>query len=662
MTALSFDKKIFYRRSCYSECGMTPPSLPSRPSAIPPGRRTESLSRIFELTKDLLSVEDVSAFLRRTSEAVRELFGFDRVSISIMDEARGVFRDHALAGFAAEDEAEVVRSPHMFQISDILVDFREDCRISEMAYYVPVERQNGNVDEFLVVRDREGASKPRASPDSWHELDLLYFALYNRHGSMIGFMQVDYPVDWRIPSKETVEEIELFASMAAVAIENSEAYKRSLLLLQENEVKTDRLIKILDLIHSVLRIGDLGLVLQKVSDAMAFTFGFRKTSVSLFPEDSDRVTVHSLTGYSDAEVEGIRGSAILKNNVMEDFKEEFRVTRTGFFIPGEVQGDGSGFVFVENPEKTALIRKTADSWHELDLLYFAMYDRSGGMLGYIQLDYPLDEKIPTKETMEAMEAFASIATIAIENSKVFEDLNRAKDHVKMYLDLLTHDVGNLVNPVNAYLEIVLCTTPLTEAQFKYVASAQEAAKSIQHIIRNVRRSAQMLDASEVELVPVNLTKSVEQASLEAKNAFLGKKINIRHSLPSHDVWVVADNFLTEVIYNLVTNSIKFDEHEEIVIDVELKDVGFDGQEWVNLRVVDRGIGIPDDLKDKVFSGDYRKLAKLDRPILQKARGAGMGLSIVKALIDRYGGKIWVENRVYEDYTRGSVFNALLKRP
>jgi len=641
---------------------MTPPSLPSRPSAGPSDRRTESLSRIFELTRDLLSVEDVGSFLRRTAETVRELFGFDRVSISTMDEIRGVFTDHVLAGYPEKTASELMSSPDALGVSAVLEDFREDCRVSKIAFYVPVEKQKSGVDEFIALRDREAALKPRASPESWHELDLLYFGLYNRHGSMIGFLQVDYPLDGRIPARETIEEIELFASVAAVAIENSEVYKRSLLLLSENEIKTDMLVKILELIQSVLRIDDLDLVLQKVSDAMAFTFGFRKTGVSLFAEDSDKVTVHSLTGYTERETEEIRNSTIFKDRVLEDFKEEFRVTRTGFFIPGEVQGDGSGFVFMESPDRAVQARESPDSWHELDLLYFAMYDRSGKMLGYIQLDYPLDEKIPTKETMEAMEAFASIGTIAIENSKVFDDLSRAKDSVKMYLDLLTHDVGNLVNPVNAYLEIVLGTTSLSDSQFKYVASAQEAAKSIQHIVRNVRRSAQMLESSEVELVPTNLTKSVQQAIHEAGMAFLGKKVSIRHSMPEQDVWVVADSFLTEVVYNLVTNSIKFDEHDEVVVDVELKEVGFEGGEWINVRITDRGIGIPDDLKDKVFSRDYRKLAKLDKPVLQKARGAGMGLSIVKALVERYGGKIWVENRVYEDSTRGSVFNVLLKKP
>jgi signal transduction histidine kinase len=46
---------------------------------------------------------------------------------------------------------------------------------------------------------------------------------------------------------------------------------------------------------------------------------------------------------------------------------------------------------------------------------------------------------------------------------------------------------------------------------------------------------------------------------------------------------------------------------------------------------------------------------------QKTKGAGMGLSIVSSLIERYGGKIWIEDRVYDDFSRGSVFNILLPR-
>jgi signal transduction histidine kinase len=264
--------------------------------------------------------------------------------------------------------------------------------------------------------------------------------------------------------------------------------------------------------------------------------------------------------------------------------------------------------------------------------------------------------------MEAMEAFASIATIAIENSAMFKDIGVAKDQVKVYLDLLSHDVGNLVNPVNAYLEIVLGTTTLTPVQFKYLSSALEANRSMLHIIRNVRRSAQMLETTGVELVPMNLAKSVRQTAAEAKTAFLGKKVNVRLNLPEQDEWVVADSFLDDVVYNLLTNSIKYDDHEEVLIDVETKVVEFEGKNYINLRITDRGVGIPDDLKVKVFSKDFRKTVRGDRPLSQKSKGAGMGLSIVKALMDRYKGKVWIENRVYEDSSRGSIFNLLLPLP
>ncbi|MGQ9588240.1 MAG: GAF domain-containing sensor histidine kinase [Thermoplasmata archaeon] len=639
---------------------LVPPTLPSgQPLSLE--KRMKSLARIYELTANLLNVEDTTAFLQRIAESVRELFGFDRVSISIADDARGIFTDHALAGYPQDVEEEVRGSRWAFEKDEILRDFREDCRISKIAYFIPVEKQTSAPTGFVAVRNAEAAIRPRESENSWHELDLLYFALFNRRGSMIGFLQADYPADGKLPSIEIVQEIELFATIAAVGIENSETYKRMHDLLRENEVKTDRILRLLELIQSVLRIDDVDAVLQKVSDAMAATFDFRKTSVSLFSPDSDRVTIHALTGYDHDEEQVVRRSRILKEKVLEDFKEEFRVTRTGYFIPGEKQGNGSSFVFVESPDKVPVPRKSPESWHELDLLYFGIFDRDGKMIGYIQLDYPVDQRIPTRDTMEAMEAFASIAAIAIENSAMFSDLNKAKDQVKTYLDLLTHDVGNLVTPVNAYLEIVMGTTSLSPVQFKYLSSAQEAMRSMNHLIRNVKRSAQMLETAEPEIVPTNLSKAIHSVAAEAKNAFLGKKVDVRFDMPGQDVWVMADNLVGEVIYNILTNSIKYDDHEMIVVDVEVRTVEFEGKRYAQVRVVDRGIGIPDDLKEKVFSREPRGLLRAERPAVQKAKGAGMGLSIVKALVDRYGGKIWVENRVVDDYTKGSVFNVLLPK-
>ena len=621
-----------------------------------------SLSRIYELTTGLLDIEDVSTLLRRIADSVRELFGFEKVSISILHPELGAFTDHAMAGYTPEEEAEVHKSRDKFEIGDILADFREDCRISRIGYYIPVEKQKSDVDEFVAVRDREAAMAPRKSPDAWHELDLLYFSLYDRKGAMVGYLQVDYPADGKIPSLETVEEIELFATIAAVGIESSGLFMKTLELLQENEMKTERMARILDLIKSVLRIDEVDVVLRKIAETLAMTFGFRKATVSIFSPGSDRVVVHALTGYTKDEEEKVRNSIILKSKILEDFKEEFRVTKTGYFVPAEHQKNPSDFVFMERPEQATKKREGPDAYHELDLLYFGVYDRDGRMIGYIQPDYPQNGKIPTKEAMESMEAFASVASTAIENSALYAEMTEAEKQTKMYLDLLTHDVGNFIGPVNAYLELLLGTTPLTEKQQKYLSSALEAIRSTAHLIRNVKRSAQMMDQDKVEIVPVNLTKSIRQTAIDAKASAVNRRVDMRLKLPERDIWVMADSLMDEVFYNLFTNAIKYDEHEEAIVEVELEVVEVEGRRSAKVRVADHGIGIPDELKDKVFTRGFKELIKPDRPVLQRARGAGMGLSLVKSLVDRYGGRIWLENRVYDDYTRGSVFTVLLPKP
>jgi len=622
----------------------------------------QSLARIFDLIAELLNVEDISILLKKTAESVHDLFGFERVSISVLDPTRGIFTDHAMAGYSPAQERTIENSPSAFGIAEILEDIREDCKISRIAYYVPVEKQSRPVDSFVEVKDKDAARKPRKSSNAWHELDLLYFSLMNRKGQMIGYLQADYPADGLVPSMDVIEEIELFATVAAVGIENSEIYRRSLLLLEENEVKTERLSRILDLARSVLRIDDLDIVLKKVSDSMASTFGYERTGVLLFTEGQDRVSVYALTGYPQDEERKMRQGATLKNVMLASFRDEFRVTKNGYFVPAESRLNRPPQESLKQPEVALSERLAPESWHELDQLCFALVDREGRMLGRVQLDKPVDGRIPTKDTMEDMEAFVSIAAIAIENSALFNESNESRKQVRMYLDLLTHDVGNLINPINAYLELVVQTTTLNEKQLKYLSSALESTRSTVHLLRNVRRSAQMLEKAESEIVPMNLTKSLHQTSSDARAAFISKKVVFRLNLPDRDIWVLADSLLDEVFYNILTNAIKYDEHEEVMIDVSLEIFETEGKRFAKVKVVDRGIGIPDDLKDKVFTRGFKDLLKTEHPVLVKGRGAGMGLSLVKALVDRYGGNIWAENRVYDDYTRGTVFVIVLPKP
>lgn len=165
-----------------------------------------------------------------------------------------------------------------------------------------------------------------------------------------------------------------------------------------------------------------------------------------------------------------------------------------------------------------------------------------------------------------------------------------------------------------------------------------------------------------ELVPMDLKKSIQQVVTDAKSAFLSRKIDIKFNLPKEDIWVMADALMDEVFYNILSNSIKYDEHEEVVIDVNVDNAELEGKQYARVSVADRGVGIPDDLKSKVFTKGFKETHRLERPALQKTKGAGMGLVLIKTLVDRYGGKVWVENRVHADHSMGSVFIVLLHMP
>ena len=64
-------------------------------------------------------------------------------------------------------------------------------------------------------------------------------------------------------------------------------------------------------------------------------------------------------------------------------------------------------------------------------------------------------------------------------------------------------------------------------------------------------------------------------------------------------------------------------------------------------VTDYGKGISDSMKKELFERFY-----------SKAKGSGLGLSIIKTLVERYKGKIWVGDRIYEDYTQGTTFGMI----
>jgi signal transduction histidine kinase len=107
--------------------------------------------------------------------------------------------------------------------------------------------------------------------------------------------------------------------------------------------------------------------------------------------------------------------------------------------------------------------------------------------------------------------------------------------------------------------------------------------------------------------------------------------------------VYANDLLTDIFMNLFRNAIKYSTQKKR-IDVEIESITKDGKKMVQVRVMDYGRGIEPARKESMFSR-----------FMEGADGTGLGLWVVQALTESFGGMVEVIDRVKGDYSKGAVF-------
>jgi signal transduction histidine kinase len=114
--------------------------------------------------------------------------------------------------------------------------------------------------------------------------------------------------------------------------------------------------------------------------------------------------------------------------------------------------------------------------------------------------------------------------------------------------------------------------------------------------------------------------------------------------------VRANELLHDVFANLVGNAIKHTgDHADVTVNMDI--VKEADRRYCRVMVEDDGPGIPDDSKAAIFNRTIKGTGK--------AKGMGLGLYLVKSLVDSYGGRVWVEDRVKGDHTKGARFVVML---
>jgi signal transduction histidine kinase len=229
-----------------------------------------------------------------------------------------------------------------------------------------------------------------------------------------------------------------------------------------------------------------------------------------------------------------------------------------------------------------------------------------------------------------------------------EELMEAKAEAEFYLDLVSHDIRNLIQIGVGYIELAQEISDPDEIR-SLSDKALETMYDAAYIIDNVRK-LQALRHGSVEIKTVNLCGVLSDLRSRYSTA-AAREINIVLTTISR-CQVQANEHVTDIFNNLITNSIRHsDPGKLLAIDIRVDRVKEKDVDYLRCIVEDNGPGISNWVKDRIFMRFQRGDTK--------AHGKGLGLHIAKTLVESYGGKIWVEDRVSGDYTKGARFVVVL---
>lgn len=259
---------------------------------------------------------------------------------------------------------------------------------------------------------------------------------------------------------------------------------------------------------------------------------------------------------------------------------------------------------------------------------------------------------------------AAQASIAFSNARLFEEVEaRAAELAVAYEELkesdrlkdelvqnVSHELRTPLTFVKGYVDLLMdgemgLVTPSQQDALQIVATkTDEITRLIDDII-----TLQRIDTGNLQLTYQSLPEIIQTAVVNHRLVAEKKGLTVHCYIPERVTPVLIDKGrIIQVLDNLITNAVKFSP-DGGVISVTLQEY----PDEVQIIVADEGIGMPKEKQSRIFDRFYQ----IDGSSRRRFGGTGIGLAIVKRIVDAHQGKIWVESELHE----GSAFSFTLPK-
>jgi signal transduction histidine kinase len=458
-----------------------------------------------------------------------------------------------------------------------------------------------------------------------------------KDGDLVGVILI-YRLELKPFTDKQVALVETFAAQAVIAIENTRLLNELRQSLQQQTATAD-VLKVIS--RSAF---DLRAVLQTLVESAA-RFCAANQATIIREKDGSFYAAESY-GYSREFVDYIKNIPI---------KAE--------------RGSASGRALLEGRVVHIADVKTDLEYTLLEAQRLGDYRtilcvpmlREGAPIGLLILTRS-EVKPFTNKQIELVTTFADQAAIAIENVRLFDEiqdksrqLEEASQHKSQFLANMSHELRTPLNAILGYAEL-MADGAYGEPSEKMLDILRRLEANGKHLLGLIN---DVLDLSKIEAgqlvlelsdysvqdIAQTVRSTLEPLAADKKLAF---KLELARELPpGHG----DGRRLTQVLINLVGNAIKFTDAGEVTIKAEANNGSF----HVSVRDTGPGISAADQ------ANLFQEFQQADNAITKKKGGTGLGLAISKRIIEMHGGRIWVESQVGQGSTFSFTLPVIVER-
>ena len=626
------------------------PHVPSVRAVLATDRGRRDLpGRILEITLAVLLHRDEDKIIEIIGQAMVDLFPVKRTAIYLRDPVTGNWHVRYVQGYP-EDQARDIRK--------VVYDrqaWKDTLRIYEpmgmMSYFAP--------GEYVVIDDYDDCFyrgfpreiPPRQSIDDWHMLDFIDIMLFDKDGLELGCIEVLETADHKKLSAKTISNIEIIASIASIAVEMSHLWRSQEAMVSANSSRAKSFARMLELATRVVTFREVERIMSEAVEFLRSELQFSGVVGAVWSPAENAFRVLG----SEASEAGI----ITRKLAMADCDATFRFTEELYWVPMEqLSRERTAHPPYDVRSRADIDRlKTEFSLanevlrRRHDLFVVPLRDRSSQIVALIYASERKAEEVFEKDLLELISVFGSMVSLAFRNAGLIGEIVQSNEDLEMLNHLLFHDMSNYNTGMDFYVQMAGNASLPEEQRVQALAKTRKQLELSNDLISRIKKLAFIREKGSERMLSVDLVSMLRSLADEIRDSRADKRVTINLHADEQMCMTRANELLHDLFQNLLGNSIKYTPKDTVVVDVRITKVTEQNRDWWDTAIVDYGVGIPDDKKELIFT----KFA----PRVSGGKGIGLGLSIVKTIVDNYGGRIWVEDRIRGDHSSGSVFHVLL---